>query len=234
MAGFAGFDISDYPGDAVMNSLKANTNLVWCGYYLVAPSHRNSSWTGKRAQLSANGWGIAPVFVGQQVGGPGSLNPSAATGITDGNQAVAGMRQEGFAPGSSVYLDIENGPPLTGPQQDYLNSWCDTVQQGGFSPAVYCSHLLAQDIHNLRPACRIWAFKLTNQPNPVPAPFPNPDPSGSGFNGATAWQLAQNCFIKVNNSSLQVDLDSANIPDPGAPQAVAENVAVTDNSSSAG
>ncbi len=230
MAGFAGFDISSYPGDSTMSWLKANTNLVWCGYYLVAPSHRHSTWTGKRGQLSAAGWGIAPVFVGQQIGGPGSLNPSASTGVADGKQAVAEMRQEGFAPGAFVYLDIENGPPLTGAQQDYLNSWCDTVGQGGFSPAVYCSHLLAQNVQNLRPECRIWAFKLTTQPNPVPSPFPNPDPSGSGFGGATAWQLAQNCFINANNSSLQVDLDSASVPDPGAPLAAAQNAAVGGNS----
>lgn len=226
MAGFAGFDISGYPGDSTMSWLKANTNLVWCGYYLVAPSHEHSSWIGKSAQLNAAGWGIAPVFVGQQISGPGSLNPSASTGVTDGNQAVTGMQQEGFAPGSFVYLDIENGPPLTGPQQDYLNSWCDTVQQGGFSPGVYCSHLLAQDVQDLRPGCRIWAFKLTTQPDPVPNPYPSPDPSGSGFSGATAWQLAQNCFINANNTTLQVDLDSATIPDPGAPLAVAQNSAV--------
>jgi hypothetical protein len=35
----------------------------------------------RRAALQAAGWGIAPVFVGQQVIGPGSHNPSAATGV---------------------------------------------------------------------------------------------------------------------------------------------------------
>jgi hypothetical protein len=128
MPGFAGFDISGYPGDAAMNWLKANTNLVWCGYYMAAPSHLHSTWLGKRAQLSAAGWGIAPVFVGQQVIPPGSQNPSAATGVTDGNQAVTQMTNEGFAPGSCVYLDLENGPPLTNAQRDYVSNWCDTVQ----------------------------------------------------------------------------------------------------------
>jgi len=203
-----------------MSWLRANTNLVWCGYYLVAPSHHDSAWVGKRAHLSAVGWGIAPVFVGQQVIGPGSHNPSAATGAADGDQAVAELQQDGFAPGSCVYLDIKNGPPLTDLQRDYVASWCDTVQQGGYVPGVYCSHLLAEQIQNLRPGCRIWAFRLTNQPNPVPAPFPSPDPSGSGFAAATAWQLAQKCFIKANESSLQVDLDSATVPHPGAPLAV--------------
>lgn len=223
MSGFAGFDSSGYPGDATMSWLKANTNLVWCGYYLVAPSHPHSTWVGKRAQLSAAGWGIAPVFVGQQVIGPGSHNPSAETGTADGNQAVSQMQQDGFAPGSCVYLDIENGPPLKPEQVDYLDNWCDAVQQGGYTPGIYCSHLLALTVQNLRPDCRIWAFKLTNQPNPVPAPFPSPDPSGSGFAAATAWQLAQNCFIRANQASLQVDLNSSTIADPGAPLAASQD-----------
>ena len=218
MSGFAGFDISSYPGDATMGWLKANTNLVWCGYYLVAPSHQHSTWTGKRAQLSAAGWGVAPVFVGQQVTGPGSKDPSAENGTKDGNQTVTEMQQDGFVPGSCVYLDLENGPPLTSAQQDYVSNWCDAVEAGGYTPGIYCSHLIAQDVQNLRPDARIWAFKLTNQPNPVPAPFPNPDPSGSGYAEATAWQLAQNVFIKANQSSLQVDLNSATVADPGAPQ----------------
>jgi len=217
MAGFAGFDISGYPGDVITSWLKANTNLVWCGYYLVAPSHQHSTWVGKRGQLSAAGWGIAPVFVGQQVIGPGSKNPSAETGTADGNQAVAEMQQDGFPNGSCVYLDLENGPPLTDAQRDYVSNWCDAVENGNYTPGVYCSHLIAQDVQNLAPDCRIWAFKITNQPNPVPNPFPAPDPSGSGFAAATAWQLAQNCFIKANQTSLQVDLDSATTADPGAP-----------------
>jgi hypothetical protein len=225
MPGFAGFDVSGYPGDAAMDWLKANTNLVWCGYYLVAPSHQHSTWLGKRAQLSDAGWGIAPLFVGQQVIPPGSQNPSAATGVTDGNLAVDQMTNEGFASGSCVYLDLENGPPLTNAQRDYVSNWCDTVQQAGFAPGIYCSHLLAQQVSTLRPDCRIWAFKLTNQPSPVPTPFPNPDPKGNGFAGATIWQLAQNCLIQVQNSRLKVDLDSATLADPGAPLAVSEDAA---------
>ena len=84
MAGHAGFDRSDYPGDAVMAWLKANTNLVWCGYYFgVAPSHSGTSWMGKRAHLVGAGWGIAPIYVGEQVIPPGSENPSAAKGAID-------------------------------------------------------------------------------------------------------------------------------------------------------
>ena len=38
----------------------------WVGYYLQAPCHRDPSWMGKRAALTAMGWGLAVLFVGQQ------------------------------------------------------------------------------------------------------------------------------------------------------------------------
>jgi hypothetical protein len=44
-----------------------------------------------------------------QITGPGSHNPSSATGVTDGNQAASLIRSEGFVLGSSVYLDLKNG-----------------------------------------------------------------------------------------------------------------------------
>lgn len=222
MAAFAGFECSGYPGDDTMSWLIANTNLVWCGIYLApAPSHHDTGWMGKRASLAAAGWGIAPVYVGQQVTGPGSLNPSAAAGQTDGAQAAGYMSTEGFPAGSYVYLDIENGPPFTRPQQDYLAAWSAAVVAGGYSPGVYCSHLLAAQIAGLQPGARIWAFRIsTANPGNQNSPFPQSDPSGCGFPAAAVWQLIQDCKIQTAPGgpySLQVDLDSATTADPGAP-----------------
>ena len=224
MAGFAGFDCSGYPGDNTMSWLIANTNLVWCGYYLApAPSHGNAGWMGKQASLAAAGWGIAPVYVGQQVTGPGSLNPSTATGQTDGAQAAGYMSSEGFPAGSYVYLDIENGPPLSQPQQDYLAAWSTAVVAGGYNPGVYCSHLLAAQIAVLQPGARIWAFRISGiAPGNQNSPYPESDPAGCGYGAATAWQLIQDCKIQITPGgpySLQVDLDSATTADPGAPDA---------------
>lgn len=222
MAGYAGFDTDVYPGDAVMAWLQANTNLAWCGYYLApAPSHCNPSWMGKQAALTAAGWGIAPVYLGQQVIGPGSHNPSQAQGATDGANAAALMASEGFPANSCVYLDIENGPPLTPEQQAYVPAWCAAVQAGGYQPGVYCSHLLADSVVALVPGCRIWAFKIsTSTPGNVPAPCPNPDPSGCGYAAAAAWQHIQNCTLSVPaapGGTLGADLNSALTANPGAP-----------------
>jgi len=222
MPGFAGFDRADYPGDAVMTWLRANTNLQWCGYYLgPAPSHPSTTWMTRRAALTGAGWGIAPIYVGQQITGPGSHHASSAQGVIDGNQAAAMMAAEGFAPGACVYLDVENGPPLTPPLQDYIGNWVDAVGAGGYQPGVYCSHLLALTIHTLRTTCRIWAFKVaTTASHPVPNPFPDPNPAGCGYIGAFAWQLGQNCLITANPAplaTLDVDLSSAITINPGAP-----------------
>ena len=222
MTGFAGFDRSDYPGDDVIDWLKANTNLSWCGYYLApAPSHPGTSWMGTRERLADAGWGIAPLYVGRQVVGPGARSPNGTNGATDGAQAASLLASEGFVAGTTVYLDLENGPPLSADQQDYVATWCSGVRDGGFVPGIYCSHLLAQTVHTLQTDAQIWAFKVsTTAPHPVPMPYPTPDPVGCGYAGARAWQLGQACDLTIDASiggTLRVDLNSASIADPGAP-----------------
>jgi hypothetical protein len=225
MPGFPGFDSADFPGTDQMAWLKANTNLAWCGYYLgPAPSHPETGWMGRMAALQAAGWGIAPVYVGQQLGGPGQHNVTGPQGTTDGNDAVNLMNGEGFAPGACVYLDLEDGPPFKPPRTDYVAAWIDAVQQGGFQPGVYCSHGFAADVAALRPGTRIWAFRVaTTDEHPVPGVnFPDSDPAGCGYAAAQVWQLGQNCRLNLPGAPLAaplVDLSSAVTADPGAPQA---------------
>ena len=221
MPGFAGFDAYAYPGDDVMNWLTANTNLEWCGYYLApAPSHHERSWMGKLATLKAGGWGIAPLYLGEQVIPPGSQHPTAEKGTIDGADAAGIMTNEGFAAGSCVYLDLEDGS-LPQALEDYTVAWCAAVAAAGFQPGVYCSHSLGLQVHTLVPTARVWAFRVnTVTPHPVPNPFPDPNPSGCGYIGAYAWQLGQYCLLNVPpaaRSILQADLSSAIVQDPGAP-----------------
>lgn len=62
-----GFDTSIYPGDAAMSAWRSPASpYEWVGYYLQAPCHRDPSWMGKRSILTAMGWGLAVLFVGQQ------------------------------------------------------------------------------------------------------------------------------------------------------------------------
>lgn len=223
MPGFPGFDTSEFPGSEKIEWLKTKTNLVWCGYYLApTPSHSSASWMGQRATLEKAGWGLAPIYVGQQINGPGRHNVNGSQGRTDGIEAVTLLTSEGFSSGTCVYLDLEDGPPFTPPRSDYVSAWIDAVSVQGYQSGIYCSHLLAAAIHALRPSVRVWAFKVeTTSEHPFPgANFPDLHPAGSGYPGAYVWQLGQNCRLALPGtpvSSLLVDLDSALTPDPGAP-----------------
>src|SRR3954464_9451586 len=125
MTGFAGFDSSGYPGDSAVDWLKDHTNLRWCGFYLApAPSHGNTGWMGKRNRLAAAGWGIAPIYVGQQTIPPGSQHSSAPQGHLDGADAAALAKKAGFPAGTCIFLDLENGKPFPPAQKAYVAAWC--------------------------------------------------------------------------------------------------------------
>jgi hypothetical protein len=193
MTAFAGFDSSAYPGDSIMKWLRTNTNLVWCGYYFgKTPSHTGTDLQGLN-------WGLAPLYVGQELIGPGSHHTDGAHGAVDGKDAAQFMSDEGFASGSAVYLDLENGLPFPQKQKDYVKNWCGAVQQAGFTSGVYCSHTFAAQVATLVPAALIWAFKVpTTKPHKVPGPhYPDPSPAGSGYPSAFVWQLDQDCLIDV-------------------------------------
>lgn len=64
-----GFDTNVYPGDRAMDAWKQSGEYEWVGYYLSAPCHSDDSWSGRRARLVANGWGLAVIYVGQQTWG---------------------------------------------------------------------------------------------------------------------------------------------------------------------
>jgi hypothetical protein len=225
---YAGFDSAGYQGDNVLNWLKAHTNFVWCGYYLApSPSQlKNTSWMTKRDFLVSSGWGLAPIYVGQQVISPGSLNPSTATGQVDGVQAAGYMASEGFPANSYVYLDLENGPPFTSAQRDYVSAWSAAVLAGGYQAGIYCSHLFAAQVAALQPAARIWIFRLPAVMPPLSNPYPEPDPAHV-FAGAHCLQHIQNCNIPSTSAALpnfKVDLNSSIFADPSAPNALLGDV----------
>ncbi len=76
-----GFDTYVYPGDDAMLAWRDDdVPYEWVGYYLPAPCHKSDSWSGKRATLTNMGWGLAVIYVGQQVwsGVPGKPVVGAA------------------------------------------------------------------------------------------------------------------------------------------------------------
>ena len=74
-----GFDTNLYPGDRAMDAWKRSGEYEWVGYYLEAPCHKDASWSGTRARLTKNGWGLAVIYVGQQTWGKSVGTPAKAT-----------------------------------------------------------------------------------------------------------------------------------------------------------
>lgn len=75
-----GFDTNVYPGDGAMNAWKRSGEYEWVGYYLKGACHSDGSWSGKRARLTSNGWGLAVIYVGQQTWGK-QLDPVKTTKV---------------------------------------------------------------------------------------------------------------------------------------------------------
>ncbi len=69
-AGHPGFDTGVYPGDDAMRAWRGgNSPYEWTGYYLPSPCHPDQGWSGKRETLTAMGYGLAVLYVGQQTWG---------------------------------------------------------------------------------------------------------------------------------------------------------------------
>jgi hypothetical protein len=218
---YAGFDRADCPDLATMAQLRRTTNLVWTGYYLHAPSQAASTWQGKRAALVALGFGLAPIYVGQQIVGPGSHNFGSNEASIDGGQAVSDMKTEGFPTGSWVYLDLESWPfPIT-----YIEEWASAVEDKGYRAGVYCSFAFANTVSTRLPKARLWVYHVPSVAahSVAGVTFPSPDPASSGFPGAVIWQHQDEARLTDFND-FACDLDSSIYDDPSAPD---DKVSVT-------
>ena len=217
MPPFLGFDTSFYPGDQAMQTLRTQAHLAFTGFYLApAPSHQDTSWMRTRAFLLGLGYGFAPVYLGQEAAtGPGSHNLTAPQGTIDARDAAQLAAQAGFPAQSVIYLDIETGPPLSPNYIAYLSAWVAGVSSNGFTPGVYCSHLLAPQVQRLAGNAPLWVFRLLfpNGHRFAP-PLPTPAPALPDAPNATILQFAQNCPLNVGGITLNVDLDVATIADP--------------------
>ncbi len=245
---FAGVDRLQYPGNDFMSGLMQNTNLLWTGFYLApAPSQGNRSWMPHLADLRGMGpgWGIAPIFVGQQhpsITTPGvSHIRTAEQGRQDALLAASLADQAGFTsdaeaglPGAPrIYLDIEIGGTLPREDLTYVNAWCATIRsdETAYLPGVYCSFKdTAAQLVRDNPDLTVWVFNINqflhhhDQAMTGPAEFRKPDIAQSGFPGATAWQWIQG-FGSITTtlpdgttkSLSSWDLDVSAAPDPSHP-----------------
>jgi hypothetical protein len=140
-----GVDINIFPGLTAMDWLRSHAKARFACFYLgPTDNHGDTSWMTQRAALAVRGWGFVPTYLGQQahVKQSGVMVPNpllgADRGRADGDQACNYMKTAGFALGSIVYLDLEEGDPPNGAYQAYILAWIDAVKARSFTPALYC------------------------------------------------------------------------------------------------
>ena len=217
MATIQGFDTGSYPGDTAMAAwAHGGSPFSFVGYYLDAPCHGKAftSWSGKLSLLKALGWGLVIVYVGRQVSGCGSSNLTAAVGATDGADAVAKAKKEGFAIGAVIFLDIEPfDGSLPASMSAYASAWLDAVlKDGTFEPGIYCHAKNAIDLHTMgearfaaagRPsgAPSFWITRVTSSFDAASSL-----PSGSGISFADVWQ-GQIDLKGVTFAGVSIDID---------------------------
>lgn len=148
---YLGFDTNIYPGDRTMKIWADDGTYDWVGYYLPAPCHKDTSWSGKRDTLINMGWGLAVVYVGQQVWKTSQKTKKGSTcsnafisgnrGVAEGHDAIGRIIAEGFPHGSVIFLDIERMDTITPAMRAYYTAWTKTVLDDGRYRAGYYTHV---------------------------------------------------------------------------------------------
>jgi hypothetical protein len=201
---YLGFDRNIYPGDAALPTLRKT--FVFTSYWLSPPPEEKvNTWKGKRELLLSHDFGFLVLYRGRDSSELKTESDAMGRGIQDSSDATASARAEGFAAGTTIFLDIEEGGRLSSAYHVYLRIWSEQLKRAGFLAGVYCSGIpvkegpgititTAEDIRNQRPLNEIviWAFNDVCPPSPGCA-FPQnpPAPSASGISYAKVWQFSQ-------------------------------------------
>lgn len=199
-----GFDRNEYPGGDNLPAL--HRTFEFAGYWLNNPPGMTSnSWAGKRKVVQSAGFGFLVIFNGRTYAEIKASGNAIKLGSSDGAQAVASARREGFPPRTIIFLDQEQGGRLLPEQRAYLHAWVDAVNAAGFRAGVYCSGIAAKETAGIsvitaedirqNAGGREITYWVTNDSCP-PSPgcaFPRgtPSPESSGVSFAEIWQYAQ-------------------------------------------
>ncbi len=200
---YLGFDLNEYPGDAALPVLRKTFSFT--SYWLGAPpGEKKSTWLGKRTLLRAQGFGFVVLFNGPESRTLKNETAARQKGNADGERAGDAAKREGFAKGTVIFLDIEEGGRLPATYHAYLKSWAESLSRTGYRTGVYCSGIpvsegngvsitTAKDIQDHADGREtiFWVFNDVCPPSPG-CSFPSdaPSPTRSGF-AAAVWQFAQ-------------------------------------------
>jgi len=201
---YLGFDSNDYPGDDALPSLRKTFSFTsyWLG---PPPGAKHSSWQGKRALLQSQGFGLVVLFDGRASRTLRNFADARQKAARDAQSAAKLAEDEGFAKGTVIFLDIEEGGRLPAPYHEYLLAWSSILVKAGYRAGLYCSAMPVDEGHGVR-ITTAQDIQAHSSSNPLvfcvyndacpPAPgcaFPAnpPPPAQSGFAAAAIWQYAQ-------------------------------------------
>jgi len=234
--GVPGFDTLEYPGDTAMAVWRRESPYRWVGYYLDAPCRPASTWTGKRATLAAQGWGLAVLYVGEQqwadttsytpTAGERLLcsraNLTAAQGAADAADAIRVAQAEGFPAGTRIYLNVERVDSVGAGLADYVRAWMRALLDAGtYRPGLYAHDANATALYALLmrdftargagtgPA--VWVARSGNFDL-------NAAPRESGHPYARVWQGRFNVDESWGDTRIRIDANVADSPSPSSPE----------------
>jgi hypothetical protein len=201
---FLGFDLNEYPGDDALPVLRKT--FSFSSYWLSSPpGEKRNNWLGKRSLLQSQGFGFVVLFNGPESRHLKSSAVAKEKGAADGEAASKLARQEGFPPGTIIFLDIEEGGRLTPSYHEYLRAWVDALAQFRFRAGAYCSGISLDDgdgktittVKDLKDhlgntKLALWVFNDFCPPSPGCVSSQSPPPVAlGGFPEAYVWQFAQ-------------------------------------------
>jgi hypothetical protein len=201
---YLGFDRNVYPSDDALPILRKI--FAFSSFWLSPPpGEKINTWKGKRELLRSLGFGFAVLYRGRESRELKNAAKTKELSALDGRGAVAAAKEEGFAKGTVIFLDIEEGGRLPPAYHSYLRDWADQLIQAGYRPGVYCSAipvsegkgviiLTSDDIRkNVAPREFVyWVYNDVCPPAPgCGAPKSPPAVSASGVAYAAIWQFAQ-------------------------------------------
>src|SRR5258705_6112121 len=103
--GNLGFDRNDYPGDAAMKELRKE--FTFAGYWLTPPpGARTNSWTGKRKEMEALGYGFLLLARGQAGNAIRTAAAAGKIGVAEGREGVGGEKKGGVAGAATKECDV--------------------------------------------------------------------------------------------------------------------------------
>jgi hypothetical protein len=210
---FLGFDLNEYPGDDALPTLRKTFSFA--SYWLSPPPDvKTNNWLGKRALIQSEGFGFVVLYNGRKTRGLKSSADAKQKGTLDAEKAAKLALQEGFAKGTVIFLDIEEGGRLSDSYHDYLHTWIEKLEKENFRAGAYCSgvqlpdgpgHTIttAQDIQAHLGARKLvyWVFNDVCPPAPG-CVFPQTAPAVTqgDFPEAAVWQYAQSPRRKERTS----------------------------------